>query len=111
MIIKKCIRDGKVAVLYSPGFGAGWTSWNSGNSDLRSFMTFDSKLVEMAESGEDAEDVLEYIQSVFPEEEYICVLGWKCVVAWLPEGTAFRINEYDGSEQIVEYDPGHYFVA
>jgi hypothetical protein len=27
--LKKVIRDGKVAVLYSPGFGAGWYSWNS----------------------------------------------------------------------------------
>jgi len=24
----KYIRDGKVAVLYSPGFGAGWSTWN-----------------------------------------------------------------------------------
>jgi hypothetical protein len=26
--MKKLIRDGKVAVLYSPGFGAGWSTWN-----------------------------------------------------------------------------------
>jgi hypothetical protein len=24
----KVIRDGKVAVLYSPGYGAGWFSWH-----------------------------------------------------------------------------------
>ena len=24
----KCIRDGKVAILYSPGYGAGWSTWN-----------------------------------------------------------------------------------
>ena len=26
----KVIRDGKVAVLYSPGFGAGWSTWSRG---------------------------------------------------------------------------------
>ena len=26
--MNKVIRDGKVAVLYSPGYGAGWYSWN-----------------------------------------------------------------------------------
>jgi hypothetical protein len=26
--IKKVIRDGKVAVLISDGYGAGWYSWN-----------------------------------------------------------------------------------
>lgn len=24
----KVIRDGMVAVIYSPGYGAGWSSWN-----------------------------------------------------------------------------------
>ena len=26
--MEKVIRDGKVAVLYSPGYGAGWFSWH-----------------------------------------------------------------------------------
>ena len=26
--MEKVIRNGQVAVLYSPGFGAGWYSWN-----------------------------------------------------------------------------------
>ena len=25
--MEKVIRDGKVAVLYSPGYGAGWSTW------------------------------------------------------------------------------------
>ena len=25
---EKYIKDGKVAVAYSPGFGAGWSTWN-----------------------------------------------------------------------------------
>ena len=26
--IEKVVRDGKVAVLVSPGYGAGWSTWN-----------------------------------------------------------------------------------
>jgi len=26
MAVEKLIRDGKVAVLYSPGYGAGWST-------------------------------------------------------------------------------------
>ena len=26
--MQKVIRDGKVAVLYSPGYGAGWYTWS-----------------------------------------------------------------------------------
>ena len=26
--MNKLIKNGKVAVLYSPGFGAGWFTWN-----------------------------------------------------------------------------------
>ncbi len=28
-MIQKLSQDGKVAVLYSPGFGAGWYTWNT----------------------------------------------------------------------------------
>jgi hypothetical protein len=28
MIVEKYIKDGKVAVLYSAGYGAGWSTWN-----------------------------------------------------------------------------------
>ena len=26
--MEKLVREGRVAVMYSPGFGAGWYSWN-----------------------------------------------------------------------------------
>ena len=42
VMVTKVIRDGKVAVLYSPGFGAGWSTWNSHNPDL----LFDSIIVD-----------------------------------------------------------------
>lgn len=45
MELQKVIRDSKVAVLYSPGFGAGWYSWNTKHPQL----LFHPKLVEMVE--------------------------------------------------------------
>jgi hypothetical protein len=43
--MNKLIRDGLVAVLYSPGFGAGWYSWNSEHPEI----LFDPALVELVE--------------------------------------------------------------
>ena len=48
-MVDKVIRDGKVAVLYSPGFGAGWSTW--ADTDQRDIALFHPKLVEAAESG------------------------------------------------------------
>ena len=45
---EKVIRDGKVAVLISPGYGAGWSTWSS---DYRDLLPFDRRFVEAAEAG------------------------------------------------------------
>lgn len=45
--MEKVIRDGNVAILYSPGFGAGWYTWNTSYPEI----IFHPKLVEMVESG------------------------------------------------------------
>jgi len=49
--MKKVIRDGKVAVLISHGFGAGWYSWNTEYQQL----LFHPKLVEMVEQNRNDE--------------------------------------------------------
>jgi hypothetical protein len=48
--MKKVIKDGKVAVLYSPGFGAGWYSWHKTEELL-----YHPKLVEMVENNQHKE--------------------------------------------------------
>lgn len=45
--MEKVIRDGKVAVLYSKDFGAGWSTWNDGLEEL----VFHPKIVEMVLNG------------------------------------------------------------
>lgn len=90
----KVIRDGMVAVLYSPGFGAGWYTWDSDYGDA---LIFDPMIVKYVEE-ENKEAMYSYVAMRYPDV-YTGGLG-DITVAWLPEGTLFRINEYDGSESI-----------
>ena len=93
----KCIRDGKVAILYSPGYGAGWSTWNG--DEYREFLLHDEKLVELVETKQE-DKIVEYVKSVYPGE-YITLLGLDDLeVEWVSSGTQFIITEYDGSEGI-----------
>jgi len=98
MKFDKVVRDGKVAVLYSPGFGAGWSTWDN----EKDFLMFDSKLVEFAESGAPEEDVEIYLRSV---NKSAYTGGWDDIkIKWISQGSRFKIDEYDGSESIVFAD-------
>jgi hypothetical protein len=98
----KCIRDGKVAILYSPGYGARWSTWN--DEKFKKFLLHDEELVKLVETNQ-RDKIEEYVESVFPGE-YICVLGEKNLkIEWVSQGTQFYIREYDGCESIVfNYD-------
>jgi hypothetical protein len=95
----KVIRDGKVAVLVSPGYGAGWSTWAyAGEEDYRDFMLHDPTLVDMVERGALAEEIETYVTSMHPDT--YCGGADGLTIEWLPVGTAFRIHEYDGSESV-----------
>ena len=94
--MEKVIRNGQVAVLYSPGFGAGWYSWNE-----KKELLFHPKLVEMVENNKQKEITEEFCKDLLNTDDYICVLGaGNLQIEWLDEGTVFEIDEYDGSEYI-----------
>jgi hypothetical protein len=44
--MQKMLRDGQVAVLVSPGFGAGWYTWHSIEE-----LVYDPSIVEWLEAG------------------------------------------------------------
>lgn len=46
--VEKVVRNGEVAVLISPGFGAGWSTWTSEHRDI---LLFHPRLVEWVENG------------------------------------------------------------
>ena len=102
--MKKFERDGKIAVLLSPGFGAGWFTWNSENREL----LFDPEIVE-AVLADDRTKAARIAETKWPDGYYGGASD--LVVKWVEPGTAFRIDEYDGSESFVAMDREEYIVA
>ena len=101
----KVIRDGKVAVLYSPGYGAGWSSWNEGENYL-----YCPELVEAIELGKCREELAKVAEEVFGEDGYYGG-AYQLQIGWLEVDTTFRINEYDGAESIEVFDTENFYVA
>ena len=91
--VNKLIRNGQVAVLISPGNGAGWSTWNSENEEI----LFDPAIVEFVEHNK-WEELEVYVKLKYPN---IYLGGMRDLqIEWLPEGTEFIVNEYDGSETL-----------
>lgn len=106
----KLIRDGKIAVLYSPGYGAGWSSW--ADNKIRDFLIFDEGLVKFAEAKSPASEVEKYLKAKLGKDGDIYTGGWEDIeVEWLPEGEAFVIEEYDGNESIQTKDSTNWHTA
>ena len=93
--MEKVIRDGKVAVLVSFGYGAGWYSWNTEHKEI----LFHPKLVEMVEQDRKKEITKEFIKEYLGIDMHPCGLSGLSIV-WVKEGTAFEIEEYDGAESL-----------
>lgn len=92
------------AVLISPDFGAGYSTWGHGNP-------MDGNVIR---------ELLECVEDFNPdevdEETEIDVSDYMAndnlySICFIPVGTAFRINEYDGSESIEYYSPDDYYIA
>lgn len=94
--MEKVIRNGKVAVLVSPGFGAGWYSWNTKHQEL----LFNPKLVEIVEQKRTNEIDEDWVKENLGIEHVYCGGANDLEIRWLPIGTAFEIDEYDGSESL-----------
>lgn len=90
----KVVRGGKVAVLYSPGWSAGWSTWNA---DIETFLMFDPTLVEYVENDE-RDRIPAYVESGFPDA--FTSGAEDLSIMWITQGLQFRITEYDGSESV-----------
>lgn len=112
----------KRKILYSPGYGAGWSSWSSG--DIAKFMLEYKPLVEYIESGGKIEDndsfdlydkegkiIIDKIQNPvlrqfatdclekFGKVPYLGGAKDLCVATVYGK---VKINDYDGSESVIE---------
>jgi len=100
----RVIRDGKVAIVYSPGFGAGWYTWNTECPEI----VFDPMIVDCVELG-DYDKLATYVAMRYPD---VYTGGLRdLTVHWLPVGTLFRIHEYDGSESLEVKEDMDWLVA
>lgn len=103
-MMEKLNENGKVAVLYSPGFGAGWYTWNMTVPQI----LFDPAIVKFVEK-EKFDELATYVALKYPD---IYTGGMKDLkVAWIPEGTLFRVEDYDGSESIELKESDDWLVA
>lgn len=115
--MNKLVRDGKVAVLYSPGYGAGWSTWCSirGNNTELVFEPTIVSLVEDRDSGKITDSQLvelvdSYCKNKYGEYEVYCGGVEDLKIEWIPVGTQFKIVEYDGSESI-EFKENEYWIT
>jgi len=96
-------KDGKTAVLVSPGFGAGFSTWNSPE------MAVDFDLVEAFLSG-DMKRFAYIVIEKYGENTYLGGMD-NLMVVWVDEGKKFRIEEYDGSESLEVFNEQVWFTA
>lgn len=94
--------DGKVAVLYSVGFGAGWYSWNTEHPQC---LFSPAHVFFLLGDGEEPDS-----KELFSEDFYD---GGKrdLTIHWMQPGQMFRINEYDGMEDIEYLSDANYMEA
>ena len=101
--MEKVIKDGKVAILVSDDFGAGWSTWNSEFPEL----LYHPKVVEMVINGRQSEIDEEWVTQNLGENYAYVYCGSatrNLKVIWLPIGTKFFIYDYDGAEILVTED-------
>lgn len=103
--MEKLEKDGKVAVIISPGFGAGWSTWNK---DIRYALLFDPEIAQAVLDG-DMVKVKSIAKRKYPSGYFGGADG--LTVEWIYKGTIFDIEEYDGSESLHIIGDRNYTVA
>ena len=94
----RVIKDGMVAVLVSPGWGAGFHTWN----DIPN-LCFCPYIVNHILNGTRDQIQESEIKAFYniSHVDYLSTSGLDDVeIQWVPQGTAFTIDEYDGNESI-----------
>ena len=108
--MEKVTKDGEVAVLISPGFGAGWSTWEDDPKAAETLL-FHPSFVKAAENK--VTDVDPIVLEVFGEDaKGICTSGWcDIVIVWILIGTKFYVHENDGHESLRFRDSNNWHVA
>lgn len=102
----KVVRDGKVAVLVSPGFGAGWSTWNPRHPEC----LFDPDIVAAVEREASVGEIESIAGSKWGDWFYPGGAS-DLEIEWVEQGTSFEIHEYHGSESLRERDSVEWTTA
>jgi hypothetical protein len=103
----KVIRDGKVAVLVSRGYGAGWSTWTD---EIETYL-FHPKLVQMVEEERHNEITTEWMEQELGLDVSYTGGTDGLEIQWVPIGTKFVIHEYDGHESLRTIDDFYWMTA
>ena len=103
----RVVKDGMVAVVFSPGYGAGWSSWNRKYSEEE--LIFDPGLVDLVLAGKEQKEIEVYATLKWPDA-YLGGLGDLDII-WVPMGTKFHILEEDGNEMVVQNNDIEWITA
>jgi hypothetical protein len=108
---EKYIMNNKVAVAFSSGFGAGWSTWN--NDELAETLLFHPDIINMILSHRQSEIDNDWLVEHFGEEfeDVYCGGVSNLSIKWVPVGTQFRIDEYDGSESVIALENDRIHIA
>jgi hypothetical protein len=101
----KYIKDNKVAVIISPGYGSGWSTWAA--PEYREYLIFDMELAKLILGGKQ-EEAKKIVKEKYPE---VYVGSQVLTVTWVDCGEKFLIREYDGSESIEFFYGESYYAA
>ena len=105
--MEKIERDGKTAVLFSPGYGAGWSTWAS-DSAVKEAMCMDARIVgAFLEGGKEAAAAA--VETLFPGNYTGGARDLE--VIWIEKGKLFEIEEYDGFESLHVIGARPYLMA
>ena len=88
----------QIGIIYSPGYGAGWSTWGD------SAQALDQELASAIQDNEFYEVIEQIAKRNWPNA-YLGGLS-DCIVEWVDAGTQFIVDEYDGSESIT-FQEGH----
>jgi hypothetical protein len=101
--MNKEIRNGKVGVLVSYGYGAGFYTWGAPAEAI-----FSPTLINLIENNK-YEEAVQFITETWPDVYTGGVTDLS--VEWVPEGAKFIINEYDGAESLELMDEMNWLIA
>jgi hypothetical protein len=104
-VTEKLIENGHVAVLVSRGYGAGWSTWIYDYPDC----VFDPVIARMILDGAEETEIAVVAEKRYPDAYLGGIDGLS--VQWIPIGTRFRIDEYDGAESVEILDDINWLEA